>query len=72
LWIPVLGDYDAGPYNILGNGAAMRIAPAGLLARSREAAIYLESETIHRRARKTRYCSPEHVRTNSNHMATAN
>lgn len=38
LWIATP---DMGPYNSLGNGAAMRVSPAGLLASSREEAIAL-------------------------------
>ena len=38
LWI---GDDDMGPYNSLGNGGAMRVSPAGLLADSVDDAISL-------------------------------
>jgi ADP-ribosyl-[dinitrogen reductase] hydrolase len=36
-----LGDPEAGPYNSLGNGAGMRVSPAGFLARTLDEAIYL-------------------------------
>lgn len=38
LWI---GDDEMGPYNSLGNGGAMRVSPAGLLAKSVDEAIAL-------------------------------
>ena len=36
-----LGDDDEGPYNSYGNGAGMRVSPAGFLARTLEEAVWL-------------------------------
>lgn len=38
---------DMGPYNSMGNGAAMRVSPAGLLALSRDEAVHLAHHVTH-------------------------